>query len=105
MAERARKVSASDSAPAFDEVAAQNRRQGDAERRNPIAREALVERFRQEFRTMSGLWVTRSEARRLFGVREDICARVLDTLVAEGMLIRSGDDIYHRPSPFTISHT
>jgi hypothetical protein len=46
---------------------------------------------------MSGLWVTRSEARRLFGVREDICERVLDRLVVEGMLIRSAAGVYRRP--------
>jgi hypothetical protein len=67
------------------------------ERRDPVARAALVERFRQEFRTMSGLWVTRSEARRLFGVREDICERVLDRLVVEGLLIRGAGGIYRRP--------
>jgi len=67
------------------------------ERRDPAARAALLERFRQEFRTMSGLWVTRSEARRLFGVREDICERVLDRLVVEGMLIRGADGVYRRP--------
>jgi len=50
---------------------------------------------------MSGLWVTRSEARRLFGVREDICERVLDRLVLEGLLIRSADGIYRRPPPFS----
>lgn len=50
---------------------------------------------------MSGLWVTRAEARRLFGVREDICERVLDRLVADGMLIRSAGGVYRRPPPFS----
>ncbi|HEY7185633.1 MAG TPA: hypothetical protein VH436_03745 [Vicinamibacterales bacterium] len=72
-----------------------------SERREPLARAALLERFRQEFRTMSGLWVTRAEARRLFGVREDICERVLDRLVADGMLIRSAGGVYRRPPPFS----
>jgi len=48
---------------------------------------------------MPGLWVTRSEARRLFGVPEDICERVLNQLVAEGALMRSADGIYRRPPP------
>ena len=75
---------------------------GDAERRNVIARAALVERFRTEFRTMPGLWVTPSEARRLFGAPEDICGRVLDQLVVEGMLIRNADGIYRRPPPIGV---
>ena len=104
MAERARRTSASSSPPAFDDIAAQNRRQGTADRRDSVARAALIDRFRREFRTMPGLWVTKSEARRLFGVPEDICGRVLDTLVAEGMLIRSGDGVYRRPPLFESIH-
>jgi hypothetical protein len=104
MSESARRTSTSSSPRAFDDVAAQNRREGTADRRDSVARAALVERFRHEFRTMPGLWVTRSDARRLFGVPEDICGRVLDTLVAEGMLIRIGDGIYRRPSPFESIH-
>jgi hypothetical protein len=73
-----------------------------AERRNPIARAALVERFRTEFRTMPGLWVTRAEAGRLFGVPEDVCGRVLDQLVVEGLLVRNADGIYRRPSPIAV---
>lgn len=95
MAERARRTSSSP--PESDDIAAQNRRQGTADRRDSVARAALVERFRREFRTMPGLWVTKAEARRLFGVPEDICGRVLDTLVAEGMLIRGDDGVYRRP--------
>jgi hypothetical protein len=57
----------------------------------------LVERFRAEFREMPGLWVTRPEARRLFGVPEDTCQRVLDMLVAEGALIRTRSGIYRTP--------
>ena len=59
-----------------------------------------MERFRAEFRDMPGLWVTRAEARRLFGVPEDICGRVLDSLVIEGLLVRTADGIY-RPPPRT----
>ena len=53
---------------------------------------------------MPGLWVTKSEARRLFGVPEDICGRVLDMLVAEGMLIRGDDGVYRRPPLFESIH-
>ena len=82
------------------DVAAQNRRLDDHDRRNHAARAALVERFREEFRVRPGMWVTRAEARRLFGVPEDICERVLDRLVVEGMLIRNADGIYRRPPVF-----
>ena len=67
------------------------------DRRDVASRVALVERFRAEFREMPGLWVTRAEARRLFGVPEDICQRVLDALVGEGTLIRTGRGIYRKP--------
>ena len=99
MSERARSTSTWSSSPALAEGAAQNRRQGTAERRDSVTRSALVERVRSEFREMPGLWVTRSEARRLFGVPEDICERVLNQLVAEGALMRSADGIYRRPPP------
>ena len=77
-----------------------DRRAGEVDRRNNAARAALLERFRAEFRDMPGLWVTCAEARRLFGVPEDICGRVLDQLVAERLLIRTADGIY-RPPPRT----
>jgi len=67
------------------------------ERRDLASRAALVERFRAEFRQMPGLWVTRSDARRLFGVAEDICQRVLDVLVRDGALIRTSGGIYRTP--------
>jgi hypothetical protein len=100
MAERARKTSAS--APAYDDVATENRSRDTAERRNSVARAALLDRFRGEFREMPGLWVTRSDARRLFGMPEDICERVLNQLVAEGMLIRSADGVYRRPPSIVV---
>jgi hypothetical protein len=67
------------------------------DRRDPVARAALLERFRSEFRALPGLWVTRSDAARLFAVPEDICERVLNRLVTEGLLIRTADGIYHTP--------
>jgi hypothetical protein len=73
------------------------RRDPASERREATSRSVLVERFRAEFREMPGLWVTRPEARRLFGVPEDTCQRVLDMLVAEGALIRTRSGIYRTP--------
>jgi hypothetical protein len=90
------------SVPADTENAAAERRVGEPDRRNHASRAALLDRFRAEFRDMPGLWVTRGDARRLFGVPEDICTRVLDRLVLEGTLIRTPGGIYHTPS--RISH-
>jgi len=67
------------------------------ERRDSVARAELIERFRSEFRALPGLWVTRSDAARLFAVPEDVCERVLNRLVSEGLLIRTADGIYHTP--------
>jgi hypothetical protein len=94
------KTVASETPSVNRDVAAQNRRLDDRDRRNHAARAALVERFREEFRVRPGMWVTPAEARRLFGTPDDICERVLDRLVEEGLLIRSADGIYRRPPTF-----
>jgi hypothetical protein len=80
------------------DVSMGDRRSSVRERRDIASRAALTERFRAEFHEMPGLWVTRAEARRLFGVPEDICQRVLDALVGEGTLIRTGGGIYRKPA-------
>ena len=90
-------ASSAPSRPAHEHPSVAERRVGEPERRNHASRAALVERFRAEFRDMPGLWVTRGEAPRLFGVPEDICGRVLDRLVLEGTLIRTPAGIYHTP--------
>jgi hypothetical protein len=68
------------------------------ERRDLASREALVRRVSVEFHDMPGLSLTLAQAQRLFGLREDICLRVLDTLVtqeilrvdAKGAFVRNG---------------
>jgi hypothetical protein len=62
------------------------------ERRNPIARQALVSRVYAEFREMPGLSLTLAQAARLFGLRPDIASRILHTLADERLLFRSRDD-------------
>ncbi|HSL21048.1 MAG TPA: hypothetical protein VK886_05895 [Vicinamibacterales bacterium] len=64
------------------------------ERRNLVARERLVNRVRAEFREMPGVCLTLPQARRLFGLAEDACARILSTLVREGMLRCRPDGSY-----------
>jgi hypothetical protein len=64
------------------------------DRRDPVSREQLLNRVRAEFEEMPCLRLTRSQAQRLFGLRSDVCARVLETLVAHHALCREGDDRY-----------
>jgi hypothetical protein len=45
-----------------------------------------------EYAELPGLKLTRAQARRLFGLRADVCDRVLDTLVAFDLLEKDGLD-------------
>ena len=65
-----------------------------ADRRDVRARVALLVRVRAEFHEVPGLCISVSDARRLFDLREDICARILDRLVAEATLRRSTSGRY-----------
>ncbi len=56
------------------------------DRRNEASRQRLLGRVRGEFLEMRGLTLTLAQARRLFNLREDICTRVLSTLVSDGVL-------------------
>ena len=60
------------------------------DRRNASGRMALVWRVRSEFREIPGLCVTVAQAARLFGLAEDVCARVCDELVSDGVIQKSG---------------
>lgn len=66
------------------------------ERRNFQARTALLHRVYGEFNEMPGLRLTLAQSVRLFGVREDICVRVLGTLASDGLLRRTGDGRFVR---------
>ena len=71
------------------------------ERRNAASRTALLRRVLVEFEEMPGMQLTQAQASRLFGLREDICARVLSTLVDGALLRRDSNGAYvlngHRP--------
>ena len=56
------------------------------DRRNGASRERLLRRVRAEFEEMPCLRLTSGQARRLFGLRADICERVLSTLIGENIL-------------------
>ena len=64
------------------------------ERRNFAAREGLVRRVAAEFREMPDLRLSTAQAGRLFDLRTDVCARLIDRLVREGVLRRDGEGRY-----------
>jgi hypothetical protein len=64
------------------------------DRRVQPARDLLLARVRGEFSEMPCLSLTVPQAMRLFGLREDICRRVLAALVTDGVLWRRTDDRY-----------
>ncbi len=64
------------------------------ERRDLASRAQLLCRVRAEFHEMPCLRVTVPQAERLFGLRPDICRRVLATLVADGTLYCGTDARY-----------
>jgi len=61
----------------------------------PIDRDTL--RLRNEFLELPGLAVNVRQAARLFGVRLDHAASMLDQLVCEGFLMRDELGTYRRP--------
>jgi hypothetical protein len=56
------------------------------ERRDPASRASIESRVSAEYQDMPGLRLTLGQAQRLFGLREDICVRVLNTLVQQEIL-------------------
>ena len=63
------------------------------DRRNHASREQLLHRVWAEFGELRGLKLTLAQARRLFGLREDICFRVLNTLIRDGLLRTTPDNL------------
>jgi hypothetical protein len=63
-------------------------------RHDPHAREQLVQRVLSEFREMPCLRLTPQQAQRLFGLREDVTTRVIDTLIVEGHIRQDADGRY-----------
>lgn len=62
------------------------RRAGQRDRRDVVSRAERVLRVRTEYEEMPGLRLTLAQAKRLFRLREDVCVRVLDTLVQTRVL-------------------
>jgi hypothetical protein len=61
------------------------------DRRDSASRRQLLRRIRAEFDEMPCLRLTFEQAQRLFGLRPDVCERVLETLVADHSLTRGID--------------
>lgn len=60
------------------------------------APEEASSRVRSEFGSLPGLALTADQARLLFDLEQEMCARVLDALVAEGFLSRTAYGAYRR---------
>lgn len=69
--------------------------QRSGDRRDDVSREAVRRRIYGEFEEMHGMRLSRPQAQRLFGLRADVCGRVLNELIAQGVLVRV-DDRYCR---------
>ena len=63
-----------------------------SERRNFAARAALLLRIRSEFEEMPCLCLTSAQAQRLFGLRADVCQRILAALLRERVLSRTNGE-------------
>ena len=48
--------------------------------------ETIVYRIREEFREMPGLRLTPAQATRLWGLEQDVCRQVIDSLIAAAFL-------------------
>lgn len=66
------------------------------ERRDPAGRERLTRRVVSEYTQMPGLRLTLAQARRLFGVEQPVCERLLEMLVDAGFLARTRGGLYVR---------
>ncbi|MGH7485381.1 MAG: hypothetical protein ACREMY_07215 [bacterium] len=66
------------------------------DRRNHASREELLCRIWGEFEEMRGLKLTCAQATRLFGVREDVCLRVLNSLIRDGLLQATPEQLFAR---------
>jgi hypothetical protein len=66
------------------------------DRRNSASRERLLNRIRAEFDEWPRLALTEPQARRLFGLRDDVCRRIMSELVREHFLWLGPDLQYTR---------
>lgn len=67
-----------------------------SDRRNAMTRLSLYRRIRDEFVEMPGTALTIPQAARLFGVSQEVCARVFEELVSDGQCRLLPDRRYRR---------
>lgn len=63
---------------------------------HPREAQLIKRQIRSEFECLPGLKLTFAQARRLFGLDADCCARVLAALLDEGALTLTADGAYAR---------
>ena len=69
---------------------------GPSPRSAPLAE--LLQQVRETYREMPSLQLTPSQATRLFGLEPSVCAAMLEALVKENFLSRTGKGLFvHRP--------
>ena len=61
-----------------------------------VSREQIVRRIRGEYLEMPGLRLTRPQAQRLWGLDEQTCVQLLDSLTEDRFLLRRSDGTYAR---------
>jgi len=61
-----------------------------------ISRDQIVRRIRGEYLEMPGLRLTRAQAQRLWGLDEQTCVQLLDSLTEDRFLLRRIDGTYAR---------
>ena len=65
--------------------------QRSGDRRDDASREAVRRRVCGEFEEMQGLRLSLPQAQRLFGLRADVCGRVMKELIEQRILVRVND--------------
>jgi hypothetical protein len=66
------------------------------DRRDHASRQRLLALISDEFDSLPALRLTSPQIRRLFGLRPDVCSRVLATLVRDKVLCLASDGRYSR---------
>jgi hypothetical protein len=61
-----------------------------------VSREEILRRIRAEYLEMPGLRLSRPQAQRLWGLDEQTCAQLLESLTEEKFLYRRDDGMYAR---------
>ena len=61
------------------------------DRREQSSRDQLLQRVCREFHERPRLRLTSEQAQRLFGLRVDVCTRVLEALLGDGVIWKGND--------------